>query len=140
MRKEVTAIDLILFVTFLLITGCLFIGTSKHEKIWLGGVGASLLIIFLIVGQIIKWQTGFFVERTEDNSAAVGNWVVSFYIILMIYLLVLLNYRMIKMAISKRSPVKWSLIVLDILLSIIIILLGYFGLFFVAFMYFPFAP
>ncbi|WP_158701786.1 hypothetical protein [Lentibacillus sp. Marseille-P4043] len=50
--------DYILFVLFILIG--LLLGTTKQEKRWIGWGGALLVVVFKIVSEIIKFQSGFF--------------------------------------------------------------------------------
>ncbi|MDT8860141.1 hypothetical protein N0O92_07835 [Alkalihalobacillus sp. MEB130] len=99
-----------------------------------------MLVVFIGVSQLIKLQSGFFESRTTETSEAVGQWVVPCFVILAIYLLGLINYRLIKVALKQQSWVKWGVIALDILLSLIYLSAGAFALFIVTFTYFPFAP
>ncbi|MFD2043831.1 hypothetical protein ACFSTA_07035 [Ornithinibacillus salinisoli] len=133
-------IDYLIFVVFTLVGWCLLIGSSKLEKKWIGGIGGLLAVIFIIVSQIIKFQSGFFEERTLESSEPVGQWVAPGFIVLGIYLLIMINYRCVKAALNKQSWQRWGLIFFDILFSLIYLWVGTFALFIVAFTYFPFAP
>ncbi|SET52685.1 hypothetical protein SAMN05421676_105189 [Salinibacillus kushneri] len=132
--------DFILFILFVAIGWCVLIGTTGKEKKWIGGAGGLLVIIFIVVSQIIKVQSGFFIERSRDSSIPVGQWVVSSCVVLGIYLLAMINYRLIKAAVRRQSWQRWGLIFADILFTVIYVWAGSIALFVVAFTYFPFAP
>ncbi|MCT2536437.1 hypothetical protein NC661_03745 [Aquibacillus koreensis] len=132
--------DFILFGLFALMGGCLLIGLSRKEKKWIGGIGGLMALVFIVVSQIIKLQTGFYGEWSQEVSETVGQWVVPCFLVLGIYLLGMINYRWIKAALNKELWVKWLLLGLDILFSLVYIWFGGFVLFIVAFTYFPFAP
>ncbi|WP_218775560.1 hypothetical protein [Oceanobacillus senegalensis] len=123
-----------------MIGSCLLIGTTRQERKWLGGIGGILVFIFIVGGQIIKIQSGFFEGRTTESAQQVGEWVVPWYIVLGFYLLVMINYRWIQVALKNVSWKRWLLISLDILFSLVYLWGGWIGLFVVAFTYFPFAP
>ncbi|MCL7745652.1 hypothetical protein [Halalkalibacter alkaliphilus] len=133
-------IDFSIFVLFAVVGGFLLIGMTKQEKKWFGGIGGIMAVIFIVVSQIIKLQSGFFVERSVETSEPVGQWVVPCFIVLALYLLGMINYRWINAALKKQSWQKWGLISLDILFSLIYLCFGAFALFVVTFTYFPFAP
>jgi len=118
----------------------MLIGTTKREKVWIGGIGGVISIVFILVSQIIKLQTGFFESRSLEASEAVGNWVVIGYFVLGLYLLVIINYRIIKTALKMKSRSRWLLIITDVIVTVAYLIIGGFGLFIVAFTYFPFAP
>ncbi|RKQ33994.1 hypothetical protein D8M06_09245 [Oceanobacillus halophilus] len=133
-------IDFILFALFTVIGSFLIIGMNHKEKKWIGGIGGLLALIFIVVSQIIKFQSGFFGARSFEASEPVGQWVVPCFIVLGLYLLGMINYRWLKAAWKKQSWLRWALISLDILFSFIYLWFGGLVLFVVAFTYFPFAP
>ncbi|WP_138417143.1 hypothetical protein [Aquibacillus sediminis] len=139
-KKELSTIDYILFILFIVIGWCLLIGMTKVEKKWIGGTGAVFAVIFIVVSQIIKLQSGFFSARTTEASTSVGQWVVPCFLILGFYVLGIINYRLVKLALTKQSWQRWGWIGFVILFSILYIWVGGFALFIVAFTYFPFAP
>ncbi|WP_106498320.1 hypothetical protein [Lentibacillus sp. Marseille-P4043] len=132
--------DYILFVLFALVGWCMLIGTTKQEKKWIGGIRALLAVVFIMVSQIIKFQSGFFETRSVAVSEIVGTWVAPYFIILGLYLLGMINYRLIKTALGRKIWERWGLILFDILLSLVYLWFGSTALFVVAFTYFPFAP
>ncbi|WP_163970392.1 hypothetical protein [Oceanobacillus halotolerans] len=132
--------DFIIFVVFSGIGAFLTIGMTTNEKKWIGGIGGLLALIFIVVSQIIKLQSGFFEGRTVETAEPVGEWVVPGFLVLGIYLLGMINYHWIKAAWKKDTWGRWGLIILDILFSLLYLLFGSFVLFIVAFTYFPFAP
>ncbi|SET64704.1 hypothetical protein SAMN05216389_11859 [Oceanobacillus limi] len=132
--------DYIIFILFTVVASCLLIGTTKREKKWIGGTAGVLAVIFIVVSQVIKFQSGYFESRTGEAAEAVGQWVAPSYIALGCFLIGMINYRWIKAALKQQSWHRWSLIMLDVLFSLLLFVFGYFSLFFVAFMYFPFAP
>ncbi|SDM28202.1 hypothetical protein [Sediminibacillus halophilus] len=132
--------DYIIVILFSFITFGLLFKASKREKQWLGGFGALLGIIYLIGSQIVKWQSGFFNSSSGEGSEAVGNWIIPGFIILGIYLLLLINYRWIRFAWGQAPAVKWTLIFVEIVFSLFYIIAGYFLVFVLGVLYFPFAP
>ncbi len=133
-------IDYILLVLFTVVGSILLIGMTNREMKWIGGIGGLLVSVFIVVSQIIKFQSGFFEGQSTEASEAVGQWVVPSFVVLGIYLLGMINYRWIKAALKRQSWVKWGLLALDLLFSILYLYIGAFLLFIVAFTYFPFAP
>ncbi|WP_343840003.1 hypothetical protein [Salinibacillus aidingensis] len=133
-------IDFIIFFLFAVFGWIALMGLSHTEKKWLGGFGGFLAIVFIVVSQIIKFQTDYFTESSFGNAEPVGQWVVPGFIVLGIYLLGLINYRLIKAAVKAKSWQRWGLVVLDIVVTIIYLWAGSVTLFFVGFSYFPFAP
>ncbi|WP_186580456.1 hypothetical protein [Aquibacillus kalidii] len=133
-------IDYILFLLFTVAGWCLIIGLTNKEKKWIGGIGGVLVTVFIIVSQIIKFQSGFFETVNNESSQTVGKWVLPCFIVLGVYLLGMINYRWIKAALKKQAWQRWGLIVLDLFFSLLYIWCGGFLVFIVAFTYFPFAP
>ncbi|WP_053218385.1 hypothetical protein [Virgibacillus senegalensis] len=132
--------DYFIVIVFSLITlGMLFKASTLEKRLW-GGIGATLGATFIIGSQIVKWRSGFFEGYSRVSSEAVGNWVAPGFIILGIFLLLLINYRLIRFAWDQKPAVKWILIVVDIVFSLFYIIAGYLLLFVLAVLYFPFAP
>ncbi|SDJ99441.1 hypothetical protein [Sediminibacillus albus] len=132
--------DYIIFVLFVLISWGLLFRATKREKRLLGGISAVLGVGFIIGSQIVKLQSGFFTGQSTESSEAVGEWVLPGTVLLGVYLLIAINYRWIRLALTKTAGVKWTFIALDVLFSIAYLFFGYFLLFIIAFLYFPFAP
>ncbi|WLR49835.1 hypothetical protein LC040_11020 [Bacillus tianshenii] len=126
------------------VVAALLIGASKKVKLWFGSIYGGMIAIFLAGELYIKTKTGFFKDKGEwlssGGSIELGDWVVPFYITLMITLVVLIDFRIFKKAYEVEGSTRWSLIVLGILFTLVYGVGVVASLFFVAFMFYPFAP
>ncbi|WP_175987951.1 hypothetical protein [Bacillus sp. Marseille-Q1617] len=135
-------------VAAVLLTGImlvLLIGTGKRFKLIAGGIVLATGLTFLVGEMVMKLQTDYYslgkLEwRNQGHAETLGEWVVPFFFIGIMMLLILLNIRCIMQYKKQTEGARWVwialLIVMDLLAVVIVPLL----FFFVAFMFFPFAP
>ncbi|WP_113869116.1 hypothetical protein [Paraliobacillus ryukyuensis] len=132
--------DYVIAAIFTLVIGGLLVRTTKKEFKIIGSIALVLDLLFIAITQVVKFQTGHFFNPSSETFEAVGGWVLSFFMLLSLYILFVMNYRWIKAALTKKGWVKGFLIALDVLVSIILILVGSFLLFILGVLYFGFAP
>jgi hypothetical protein len=120
-------------------------GATPAQKRWIGGAFSLLIVIFIIGSIWIRYQTGFFrLSRMEwynaDGSIPLGKWAVPWYIVFVLLLLLLILFRFIQKI--KSIPVNKRLLpfVLVVFFTLVYLAAAYFSLFFVAFLFFSFAP
>ncbi|MBN8192735.1 hypothetical protein JI667_11345 [Bacillus sp. NTK074B] len=130
---------------FVIVTLPLIIGTSRKFKIYTGGIVMGIALIFLIGELIIKVQTDFFsIGRQEWHNQGyaedMGKWVVPFFLIGVAIFMILVNIRMIQQFLKRKDVIRWVWIAFVVVIDVFALLLVPMLLFFVAFLFFPFAP
>ncbi|MFC4184432.1 hypothetical protein [Saccharococcus thermophilus] len=120
-------------------------GTTPAQKRWIGGMFSLLIAIFVIGSLWIRYQTGFFhFSRMEwyntDGSIPLGKWAVPWYIVFVLLLLLLILFRFIQKIKTMPANKRWLPFVLAVFFTLVYLSAAYFSLFFVAFLFFPFAP
>ncbi|MGR3763288.1 hypothetical protein [Rossellomorea sp. NS-SX7] len=123
----------------------LLIGTEKRFKLIAGAIVAATGLLFLIGEIIIKLRTDFYslgkLEwRNQGHAETLGEWVVPFFFIGILMFLILLNIRCILKYKKQTEGPRWVWIVLLILIDLSAVVIVPLLIFFVAFMFFPFAP
>jgi hypothetical protein len=135
----------IFVLLFVVITLPLIIRTSRKFKLYAGGIVISTALLFLIGELIIKMQTDFFsLDRQEWHNQGyaevMGKWVVPFFLLGAAIFMVLVNIRMIQQFLKRKDGIRWVWIAFVVVIDVFALFLVPMLLFFVAFMFFPFAP
>lgn len=105
----------------------------------------GISLIFLTGELIIKVQTDFFsIGRQEWHNQGyaedMGKWVVPFFLIGVAIFMILVNIRMIQQFLKRKDVIRWVWIAFVVVIDVFALLLVPMLLFFVAFLFFPFAP
>ncbi|NQD64515.1 hypothetical protein HP456_01080 [Bacillus haikouensis] len=99
-----------------------------------------------VIGEIaIKLQTGFYsmnnIEwRNQGHAETLGEWVVPFFFFGIVLFLTLVNIRCIWWYKKQTEGIRWVWIALLIIIDLSAVFIVSLMIFFVAFMFFPFAP
>ncbi|MEI2666142.1 hypothetical protein [Rossellomorea sp. LJF3] len=135
----------IVAILFVVVTLPLIIGTGRKFKLYAGGIVIGTALLFLIGELIIKAQTDFFsLGRQEWYNQGfaedMGKWVVPFFLLGVAIFLILVNIRMIQQFLKRKDGIRWVWIAFVVVIDVFALFLVPMLLFFVAFMFFPFAP
>ena len=135
----------IVALLFVIVTLPLIIRTSRKFKIYAGGIVIGTALIFLIGELTVKVRTDFFsIGRQEWHNQGfaedMGKWVVPFFLLGVAIFLILVNIRMIQQFLKRKDGIRWVWIAFVVVIDVFALFLVPMLLFFVAFMFFPFAP
>ncbi|TMU83606.1 hypothetical protein FGG79_19480 [Bacillus sp. BHET2] len=135
----------IVTILFVGVSLLLLIGTTKKFKMYAGGIVIGSALIFIIGEIIIKIQTGFYsLEKQEwfngGYAEDMGKWVIPFFILGVAIIMILVNIRMIRQYLNKKDRTRWVWIAFVVVIDVFAVSIVPVLLFFVAFMFYPFAP
>lgn len=135
----------IVTILFIVVTLPLIIGTGRKFKLYTGGIVIGTALLFLIGELIIKVQTDYYsLGRQEWYNQGfaedMGKWVVPFFLLGVAIFLILVNIRMIQQFLKRKDGIRWVWIAFVVVIDVFALFLVPMLLFFVAFMFFPFAP
>ncbi|UTE78880.1 hypothetical protein [Rossellomorea sp. KS-H15a] len=132
-------------ILFVVVTLPLIIGTGRKFKLYTGGIVIGTALLFLIGELIIKVQSDYFSLGRQEwfnhgFAEDMGKWVVPFFLLGVAIFLILVNIRMIQQFLKRKDGIRWVWIAFVVVIDVFALFLVPMLLFFVAFMFFPFAP
>ncbi|PFG07336.1 hypothetical protein [Bacillus sp. es.034] len=135
----------IVAILFVVVTLPLLIGTGRKFKLYAGGIVIGSALLFLIGELMIKVQTDFYSLGRQEwynqgFAEGMGKWVVPFFLLGVAIILILVNIRMIQQFLKRKDGIRWVWIAFVVVIDVFALFLVPMLLFFVAFMFFPFAP